>query len=482
MSLRARLLLALLPLFVVGLVAADGGTYAALQSFLTSRVDAQLREAARPLEARLQGRPGGQLRGGNLPIGTYAALVDPSGRVLATQSVRPGFGQSTLAAPRLPSPLPPTGAHAVEVTLPGSGTVSSYRARLDTLPDGSGDVFVLAIPLDEVRATLGQLLVLEFLVSLVVVVVVAAAAGLLVHRGLRPLERMGAAARKIATGDLAHRVEPASERTEVGRLGLALNQMLTSLERAFAQRSASEQRLRTFISDTSHELRTPLTSIRGYAELMRRTPDMPQPDRTAAIDRIEGESVRMSELVDDLLLLARLDQGRPLERAAVDLGVLVTEAVADATAVDGGRSVSALVTEPVVVRGDASRLRQAVTNLIANALVHTPAGTPVEVSATSSGERAIIDCVDHGGGIPVSLREVIFERFQRVDPERSRDRGGSGLGLSIVAGVVAAHGGTVEVRDTEGGGATFHIEIPGLAHEPDASPPSSPPPSPPPPP
>jgi two-component system OmpR family sensor kinase len=270
---------------------------------------------------------------------------------------------------------------------------------------------------------------------------------------------MGTAARSAAT-DLSRRVEPATDTSEVGRLGLAINDMLRQLETAFAERAANEQRLRHFVSDASHELRTPLTSMRGYAELLRRNPVMSEEDILLATRRIEEETRRMGVLVDDLLLLARLDQGRPLERTPTDLTAIVLDACEDARVVDPARTVTARVDGPVQVIGDDLRLRQVLANLVRNALVHTPPGTPIEVHLGVDAATAVIEVIDHGPGILPDHAQRIFERFHRADPGRSGDQGGSGLGLSIAAAVVSTHGGRIEVRDTPGGGATFRIELP----------------------
>jgi two-component system, OmpR family, sensor kinase len=307
---------------------------------------------------------------------------------------------------------------------------------------------------------LSTLLLFEIAISSGITIIVLVVTWLLVRRGMRPLERMGATARSIAAGNLGKRVSPSNDRTEVGQLGLALNGMLSQIERAFAARDVIEEKLRHFVSDASHELRTPLTSMRGYAELLQRNPDMSRDDVQLAVRRIEDETRRMGVLVDDLLLLARLDQGRPLDRAPVDLTSMVNDAVSDARAADPGRSVTAQIAEPVTVTGDDLRLRQAVANLVRNALVHTPAGTPVEVALHAENAHADIYVIDHGPGVPAEQRERIFERFHRADPTRSRDQGGSGLGLSIATAIVAAHGGRISVADTPGGGATFRIELP----------------------
>jgi two-component system OmpR family sensor kinase len=267
-------------------------------------------------------------------------------------------------------------------------------------------------------------------------------------------------AQDIAAGDLTKRVEPATPKTEIGRLGLALNGMLSQIEAAFAERTASNERLRRVIADASHELRTPLTSIRGYAEMLRRGAAESPRDSEAARRRIEEESIRMTGLVDDLLVLARLDQGRPLEQEPIDLKAIASDAVSDARVVAPSRQISLTANGPVIVTGDDTRLRQVLGNLVRNAIVHTPPQTPIEVAVGTDDGVGRMSVADHGRGLAAEDVERIFEPFYRADPSRSRDRGGAGLGLSIVSAVVAAHGGRVKVSQTEGGGATFEVELP----------------------
>jgi len=467
MSLRRRLVLTLAPLFIIALVGVDVATYFSLKSFLVSRVDEQLTSNAHvTVEQYLvhgsygDGGPGGGGQGGNptagVPPGTYGAIVTPGGTVLQPHDFEQSATSST-AAPVLPSTL-----HAGSLfETAGTGGVSEYRVFVDTvqlIPD-SADLLVVAIPLDDVNSTLSQLVLLELLTTAGITLVVLLATWLVVRRGLRPLERMGVAARSAAS-DLSQRVEPATGSTEVGRLGLAINAMLGQLEAAFAERAANEQRLRHFVSDASHELRTPLTSMRGYAELLRRNPVMSEEDVLLATRRIEEETRRMGILVDDLLLLARLDQGRPLERVPVDLVAIIMDACADARVADPARVVTPRIKAPVTVVGDDLRLRQVVTNIVRNALVHTPAGTPLEVTLGLEDTTAVIEVVDHGPGIRPDHARRVFERFHRADPARSGDQGGSGLGLSIAAAVVAAHRGRIDVAATLGGGATFRVELP----------------------
>jgi len=310
------------------------------------------------------------------------------------------------------------------------------------------------------QSTLGTLLLLEGAIGAGVVIATAVLAFLIVRVGLRPLQRMGVVAQDIAAGDLTRRVEPATPETEIGRLGLALNGMLSQIEAAFAERTRSENRLRRFIADASHELRTPLTSIRGYAEMLRRGAEKSPQDSAVARRRIEEESVRMSVMVNDMLVLARLGQGRPLDSAPVDLQAVARDAVADARAVAPQREISLDAPEPVVVTGDDTRLRQVMGNLVRNAVVHTPAESPIDVSVTTRDGMALMKVADHGPGLRPDEASRIFEPFFRADPSRSRDSGGVGLGLSIVSAVAEAHGGKVSVSDTPGGGATFEVEIP----------------------
>jgi two-component system OmpR family sensor kinase len=255
-------------------------------------------------------------------------------------------------------------------------------------------------------------------------------------------------------------VERADDHTEVGRLGTALNAMLGHIERAFAARTASEQRLRRFVADASHELRTPLTSIRGYAELFRRGAAERPHDLETAMRRIEEESARMSVLVDDLLLLARLDQGRPLEQESVDLVALASDAVDDARAVAPDRPITFETNGPVIVTGDEARLRQVTANLLANARLHTPEGTRVYVRVRSTPDGAQLEVADDGPGLAPDEAAHAFERFYRADPSRARAGGGSGLGLSIVAAIAAAHGGRATLDTGPGRPTTVRVELP----------------------
>ncbi|HEY1564755.1 MAG TPA: HAMP domain-containing sensor histidine kinase, partial [Gaiellaceae bacterium] len=280
----------------------------------------------------------------------------------------------------------------------------------------------------------------------------------IIRIGLRPLRRIEQTAAAITAGDLSRRVEHVDPQTEVGRVGGALNTMLDQIE-------ASDRRLRRFIADASHELRTPLAAVRAYAELFGRGAAARPEDLERSMSGITREAERMSVLVDDLLLLARLDEGRPLERTAVELGAVVREAVDAARVVEPGRPIE-LAVEPATVTGDEARLRQVLDNLLANARAHTPDGTPVSVELRHGDGQATVTVADRGPGLTEEQAARVFERFYRADSSRTRASGGAGLGLSIVTAVVEAHGGTVEVRPTPGGGATFAIALPLSADKP----------------
>jgi two-component system OmpR family sensor kinase len=465
-SLRARLLITSVVLVAAGLLVANVATYRLLSNFLLHRTDDQLVAAQAPVLDALQF--GGDVPDHPTPTflvppGTYAEVRDGSGAPLVWKFF--GYESKADQRPVCPKDLPGSAASTAVgptffTTTTVGGRAPTYRAVAAALSPGPGTLIV-AIPLTEVSATLDRLLGVELVVSGIALLLVAGFALWLVRLGLRPLEGIGATAGAIAAGDLSRRVEPATERTEVGRLGLALNAMLAQIEAAFEERRASENRLRRFVADASHELRTPLTSIRGYAELFRRGADSRPEDLAKSMHRIEAEAARMGVLVDDLLLLARLDQGRPLEREPLDLARIVEEAVDSARAVEPDRPIDLELHSLTSVVGDEGRLRQAVDNLLDNARVHTPASSRVRVTLGPDAAAAVLLTVaDEGPGLPAEVATRAFERFYRGDPSRSRSMGGAGLGLSIVAAIVEAHGGTVTVRSEEGAGATFEVRLP----------------------
>ena len=347
--------------------------------------------------------------------------------------------------------------------------LGSYRVLAVDTADGS--VLVTGLPLGEVTETSASLVAILLTATVAGCVVVLLAGGLVVRRAMRPLAAVTATATRVRALDLsrgegvvAERVPADVARTpdEVGEVASALNLMLDHVEDALDERHRSETRVRQFVADASHELRTPLASIRGYAELMRRRPEPLPGDLAHALGRVESEAGRMGGLVDDLLLLARLDAGRPLDGGPVDLVPVVVGALADAHAAGPDhRWLLDLPEAPVVVPGDEARLQQVVANLLANARVHTPPGTTVTVSlrVDEAAGLVLLRVADDGPGVPADLRASVFERFARADSSRSRASGSTGLGLSIVAAVVQAHGGQVACPAV-GAGAVFEVRLP----------------------
>ncbi len=462
-SLRTRLVAITTVLAAVGLIIAGVATYAALRSFLLDRVDRTLEASSIGVAGALtRGGPGRGPGGfaalgqaGQLTPGLYVEVRDPQGAKLFGQTLAPPGEQAR--TPQLPTSIDASGG-PVQQTVDAVGGGSGFRVRTQELPFNLG-VLILAAPLEETDATLDRLRMIEMLVAIAVLLSIAGVGFIAISRGLRPLVRIEEDAAAIGAGDLSRRVEPDDERTEVGRLGHALNAMLGQIEGAFAERAASEERLRQFVSDASHELRTPVAAVRAYAELFDRgARDRPE-DLERAMGGIQRETVRIGLLVDDLLLLARLDAGRPLEQDEVDLGDIARDAVDAARVLEPDRPLTLDTTGRVPVTGDAQRLRQVVDNLLANVRSHTPAGTPARVGVELENGHAVLRVSDHGPGLDQASAERVFERFYRVDASRARTGGGSGLGLAIVQAIVEAHGGVVAVSGEEGAGATFSVTL-----------------------
>jgi two-component system OmpR family sensor kinase len=438
LSLRARLLIAVAAVALVGLVLADIATYTALRSFLVDRVDESLTAAHRPLIQSLYGpldRSPGSDAGALAAAapGAYIELRAPDGSALVSQSTR---GEFATARPRLPNQLSGLGsnndASAIFFTVDSRGGNGEFRVRAERLPDNS--VLMVALPLNDVNSTLHRLIWTEILVTAAVL--------------------LG------AVGELSLRVPQADERTEVGRLGMALNTMLGRIEDAFAKQQASEERLRRFVADASHELRTPVSAVGAYAELFERGAQQRPADLARVLRGIRVETARMQALIEDLLLLTRLDEGRPIERQPVELVGLAGEAVEAAQTIGGEWPVSIEADEPVEMTGDRMRLREILDNLLANVRTHTPPGTRTTVRVRKEGDEAILEVADQGPGLDAEDAARVFERFYRADPSRARDRGGTGLGLAVVAALIEAHGGRVELETTPGSGATFRVRLP----------------------
>lgn len=464
-SLRGRLVAGLLLVATLGLLAVDVAAVTALRAYLLQRLDDQLVVAAPTVVDRLlQGNvpllPSSGDPGQVAPTDFVVQLVDDAGGPVQL------FADPARLDPQRQPPVI-AGVDAAEVVR-RNGAPFSVRAgdgadyRAVALPLGSNfGAVIVSIPLSELAFTTGRLLVIEAVATAAVLALMVVLALVVVRVGLRPLTGVGSTARAIADGDLSRRVSPAEPDTEVGQLGLALNDMLAQIEAGFAVRAASEQRLRQFVADASHELRTPVTSIRGYAELHRQGA-VTDPEHLARVmGRIEAEAIRMGALVNDLLLLTRLDQTPPVNHEPVDLGRVVADAVHDFGALEPDRPVEAdLPAYPVMVVGDRHQLEQVLANLTSNVRTHVPATAPVRISLWVDGDTAVLDVADSGPGMPADVATRVFERFYRADGGRSRARGGAGLGLSIVAAIIAAHRGTVAVVSEPATGTTFRISLP----------------------
>ncbi len=478
MSLQKRLVALVALLLVVGLLVADLAIYTSVRSFLYGQADntlvqnealgfeflAYAEQHAVAVDRASLSR--------HVSPEVYLTLLDDKGRVILR---RPS------GSPTRPDPAPVLTKSLPVQRVPDTGRRSKvgryagtfhpnpdavvlasrgdpggqYRTLAVTVPQGT---LVTSISLNPTNDTLASLRRVELLTSLAILLAMGVLVLVVVRRGLRPLHQMAGTADAIASGDLARRVPEGRAGTEVGRLGLALNEMLTQIEGAFEEKSASEERLRQFVADASHELRTPLTSIRGYAELLARGGFSDEVGRRRALQRIEEEATRMSGLVEDLLLLAELDRGRPLRTEPVDLQQICADVVGDADAVPHGHRLRLVRGDPVVVLGDAERLAQVAHNLVRNALAHTPDGTEITVSAGVSRGMGSIEVSDNGPGIAPGEAPRVFDRFYQSDPSRSAS--GTGLGLAIVRAIAEALGGTAEVVATPGPGATLLVRIP----------------------
>ncbi|RAO50564.1 sensor histidine kinase [Micromonospora saelicesensis] len=473
-SLRTRLVFALLALLALVSVAIGGLTTVALRHFLIDRLDAQLA----PATAMRGDRPGRPAFPGNgpgippgLPSGAVVAEIN-DGRVTSARTLT----RSVSSADPFPDEQSvPVGEVAVLADLPVDarprtvdlGDRGDYRAVARRYWDGR--VRVVAIPLSGVQETVWALVAAQAGVAAVGLLLAGVAGALIVRATLRPLNRVAATATRVTElpldrGEVALAVRvPAADtdpRTEVGQVGAALNRMLGHVADALSARQASETRVRQFVADASHELRTPLAAIRGYAEVARRGRDEVPADVAHALRRVESESTRMTSLVDDLLLLARLDTGRPLAVEPVDLTALVVDAVSDAHVAGPEHHWQLELPEVAIqVRGDAARLHQVVANLLTNARVHTPPGSTVTTTLAVDTASAVLTVADDGPGVPAELQPEMFERFARGDSSRSRAHGSTGLGLAIVAAVVEAHHGTVGV-DSRPGRTMFTVRLP----------------------
>lgn len=476
MSLRSRLTLLTAVAFACSLVVMVVFVPRLVRGYLMDRLDEDLAGSADRAGRVLQFEgdpPGG---GPARPTGAiaYAELRSLDGHLEDSAFVDEEYDD--VSPPKLPNVINESKKPFTVSSVDGD---SHWRVEVFTAvrrTDGAEvGYLVVALSTSQVDETTSSVVRIVWIAAGIVLVVLIGAAWLLVGWGLRPLRKMERSAAAITGApDLSRRVDHPSERTELGKLGTTINGMLSRLQTSFTEQQATQTRLRRFASDASHELRTPLTSIRGYAELYRRGGDS-QEQVQRSMERIEHEAERMGHLVEDLLLLARSDEQLPMEEEPVDLRALVEGLVADARVVDPDRPIS-VDAVPCTVVGDRHRLSQAIANVLANARVHTPTGTPIDVTVrvrpghphngelpppvSADGTQAVVTIADRGPGLAPDDLDKVFDRFYRTDLSRSRERGGSGLGLAITAAIVRGHGGEVAARPTPGGGATFEIVLP----------------------
>jgi two-component system OmpR family sensor kinase len=477
-ALRTRVLIATCLVVAAALAVMGFASVFLLRANLISRDDTQLRAFAaltakrhalplRPVPPRLS-RPGDM----PLPSAFLLEIVNPNASI--KEVVRTGsHGKDQPPAPKLPA----SDLRATATPFTVQAGSHAWRVLVQALPGHRYGV--VALSLDTIVPVVSQLVLIELLAGLIALGLLMATGFWLIRASLAPLGDIEHTAESIAAGDLSQRIPDYRPGTEVGRLAAALNTMLARIEAAYQARAegelraqGSEERLRRFVADASHELRTPLTSIRGFADFHAQqgnAADRAETDRL--MSRIRQEATRMGDLVDDLLLLAHLDEQRTLDLRPVDLSSLAADAVRDCQILQPDRRLAMRAEpEPVVVIADEARMRQVIGNLLSNALHHTPPGTPVDVSVCSGDGESHLTVADQGPGMSRQQAEHVFERFYRADPARGRASGGSGLGLSIVAALVSAHGGRAEVDTAPGRGCTFHIWLPLAGHEPEDSP------------
>lgn len=475
-SLQTRLMVTVIGMVTLILVLVAVATGALLGRILDANLDARLYSAANSLPPRLTSSQtaGDVLDAGRQPQGFLFAMQTGSG--LSGAYVASNDAVADLTDEQLED-------LTHQVDRQGTATVDvdglgRYRIVVTAGPDGS--VFVAGLPTSEVTATLGQILTTVALVTAGGLLLLAATIALVIRRSLRPLRSVADTATRVAgvpmvEGDvtIAERVPGAytDDRTEIGQVGSALNTLLDHVDESLSARQRNEELMRRFVADASHELRTPLASIRGYSELSLRalrrgaTPDVAETTESA-LERIQAQSLRMTTLVEDLLLLARLDEGQELVFGAVDLTALAVESVADAqVAGPGHRWRLDVEGHPVVVAGDAARLHQVLANLLANARTHTPEGTTVTVSVHRDGDDAVLAVHDDGPGVDEAIKDDLFVRFARADRSRARKTGGTGLGLSIARAIAEAHGGSLTAT-SEPGDTTFTVRLPARPDDP----------------
>ncbi|WP_051393211.1 sensor histidine kinase [Glycomyces arizonensis] len=453
MAIRTKIAAAMAVLLIVAVAVIGFVTVTTVSDHLTGQVDKKLLEYARHLGDPPDGNPAEDFGYSEFAVMAF----DQEGELVAVQNS--GYIDEPFALPDL-SASPDTDEY---FNVESTDDEVTYRALAVNdyyaIKDVPVDV-VIATPIDDVEATIGTLTRTVIITALVVAAIGIAAAWIITRRGMRPVDRMVADAETVASGRLDHRITPADPRTEMGRLSLALNRMVSRLTDAIGQRDRQHERLRQFVADAGHELRTPLTAIGGYVQLYQSGVAAEGEKLDRAMDRIGSENARLAGLVDDLMVLSRLDEEVGGDRELVELRQLAQDAVDDAEVADADHPIELHAPYEITVVANDGQLRQVLVNLLNNARVHTPPGTRIDVSVDSDGPQAVLRVADQGPGIPEEHRQRVFDRFYRADPSRSRATGGSGLGLSIVTSIVGGHGGELRLESAEGEGTAIEVRIP----------------------
>ncbi|WP_112140009.1 sensor histidine kinase [Glycomyces dulcitolivorans] len=468
MAIRTKIAAAMAVLLIIAVAVIGFVTVQIVSDKLTVQVDDQLRKAVNENNLTIWMNSVDSLGGGadasSGPDGRglvspYALLLfNADGEIVAEQQA--GTADD-------PEPLPDissTPESDVYFNVASADGAVTYRAYAKQFTDGTGIyTFVVATPLTEVQASISTLTSTVIITGALVAIMGILAAWIITRRGLRVVDHMVADAETVASGRLDHNISVADPRTEMGRLSLALNRMVSRLTDAITQRDRQHERLRQFVADAGHELRTPLTAIGGYVQLYQNGAAAQGEKLDRAMDRIGSENARLAKLVDDLMVLSRLDEEVGGDRELVELAQLAQDAVDDAEVADSTHPVGLTAAKAVTVVANEGQLRQVLVNLLTNARVHTPAGTAIDVSVATDGDWAVLRIADRGPGIPAEHRQKVFDRFYRADPSRSRATGGSGLGLSIVSSIVASHGGRISLDSEEGQGTAIEVRLP-VAH------------------
>ncbi|RRS01690.1 sensor histidine kinase [Glycomyces terrestris] len=458
MAIRTKIAAAMAVLLIIAVAVIGFVTVQTVANHLVDQVDQKLHGMIE--QGGVRSDPG-YGAAGEIPYNEFAVLIfDESGQLIGSMAA--GYRDAPYSLPDIDTAPAESGYFTVDSADGGmtyrAASLAGVQAKVNDVP-GTYTI-VVATSMNDVEATTATLTRTVVITGLLVAGLGILAAWIITRRGLRVVDNMVADAEVVSTGNLEHRITAADPRTEMGRLSLALNRMVSRLTDAITQRDRQHERLRQFVADAGHELRTPLTAIGGYVQLYQNGAAAQGEKLDRAMDRIGSENARLAKLVDDLMVLSRLDEEVGGDRELVELAQLAQDAVDDAEVADPTHPVRLSAAAPVTVVANEGQLRQVLVNLLTNARVHTPAGTAIDVAVAADDGWAVLRVADQGPGIPPEHRQKVFDRFYRADPSRSRATGGSGLGLSIVSSIVAAHGGSIGLDSEEGRGTAIEVRLP----------------------